>query len=229
MKKLIILAILVLLLPALAIAAPDEARGIVTNVVDGDTIDVQLQQHNSLVSSDSIRIRFADIDCPEMSTSQGPVAKAYTSKWLQNAKVYLDIDNNHRTDNYGRYVAVVYLANPDGSLNTTQNFNRMLLDSGHACIWDFSDNEFSPADWWGGSIPSTACIKSDSSTSKPIVISSSPSSTSGQFVGSMKSNKYHYPSCQWAHKISPSNEIWFSSSDDARAHGYLPCKVCHPP
>ena len=49
------------------------------------------------------------------------------------------------------------------------------------------------------------------------------------FVGSIKSNKYHYPGCQWAKKINPENEIWFSSSQDARAHGYVPCKVCNPP
>jgi hypothetical protein len=49
------------------------------------------------------------------------------------------------------------------------------------------------------------------------------------FVGSIKSNKYHYPACEWAKKIKPSNEIWFSSSADAVAHGYVPCKVCNPP
>ena len=49
------------------------------------------------------------------------------------------------------------------------------------------------------------------------------------FVGSIKSNKYHYPDCEWAKKIKPSNEIWFSSSADAVAHGYVPCKVCNPP
>jgi beta-lactamase superfamily II metal-dependent hydrolase len=49
------------------------------------------------------------------------------------------------------------------------------------------------------------------------------------FVGSVKSNKYHYPSCQWAEKIKPSNEIWFTGSADARAHGYVPCGACHPP
>jgi hypothetical protein len=49
------------------------------------------------------------------------------------------------------------------------------------------------------------------------------------FVGSIKSNKYHYPNCTWAEKIKPENEIWFSSSADAKAHGYVPCKVCNPP
>lgn len=50
-----------------------------------------------------------------------------------------------------------------------------------------------------------------------------------QFVGSMNSNVYHYPSCTWAQKVKVSNQIWFSSSQDARNHGYRPCEVCHPP
>ena len=56
------------------------------------------------------------------------------------------------------------------------------------------------------------------------------SESSGKvFVGSIKSNKYHYPSCPSAKSIHPENEIWFSSSEDARAHGYVPCGRCHPP
>lgn len=49
------------------------------------------------------------------------------------------------------------------------------------------------------------------------------------FVGSIKSDKYHYPSCKWAEKIKPENEMWFSSSQDARNQGYVACKVCNPP
>lgn len=51
----------------------------------------------------------------------------------------------------------------------------------------------------------------------------------GMFVGSIKSDKYHYPNCRAAKNIKPENEIWFSSSADARAHGYVPCGICHPP
>lgn len=49
------------------------------------------------------------------------------------------------------------------------------------------------------------------------------------FVGSVNSNKYHYPTCQWALKIKPENEISFGSSEEARNAGYIPCKVCSPP
>lgn len=49
------------------------------------------------------------------------------------------------------------------------------------------------------------------------------------YVGSARSNKYHYPWCRWAKKINPENLVSFSSPEDARRQGYVPCKVCHPP
>lgn len=51
----------------------------------------------------------------------------------------------------------------------------------------------------------------------------------GPFVGSSKSDKYHYPSCSAAKRIKPANLITFSSSADARAQGYVPCGICNPP
>jgi beta-lactamase superfamily II metal-dependent hydrolase len=76
----------------------------------------------------------------------------------------------------------------------------------------------------------TAPKSTASAVAWPISPVAAVSTTSQEaFVGSVKSNKYHYPSCQWAEKIKPSNEIWFTGSADARAHGYVPCGVCHPP
>jgi hypothetical protein len=51
----------------------------------------------------------------------------------------------------------------------------------------------------------------------------------GDFVGSIKSNVYHYPSCTFAQRIYPENLITFTSVDEAKAKGYRPCKVCRPP
>lgn len=53
--------------------------------------------------------------------------------------------------------------------------------------------------------------------------------TEGQFVGSINSDVYHYPSCTYAKKIKPENQIWFTDADDAVRHGYRPCSVCNPP
>ena len=136
-----------LLLIALANGAPDEAYGRVTKVIDGDTIDVQLQ--DSSISEDLIRVRLADIDCPETRGSKacqaGKDATNYTRAWLLSSYVSLDLDDKTGKDPYGRWVAVVYLSD-----NSTpgRNFNKMLVDSGHARIDDFKNNEFDPGSWW---------------------------------------------------------------------------------
>lgn len=49
-----------------------------------------------------------------------------------------------------------------------------------------------------------------------------------KYVGSVNSNKYHKPSCRWAKKIKPQNEVWFRDEEDAKRHRYVPCKVCKP-
>ena len=45
----------------------------------------------------------------------------------------------------------------------------------------------------------------------------------GEFIGSVKSNKYHWPNCPWAKKISPNNQILFSSEQEAQSAGYIRC------
>ena len=137
----------VLLFISLAASAPDEAYGRVVKVVDGDTIDVQLQ--DSLLSEDLIRVRLADIDCPETRGSKaceaGKKASAYTKTWLQSTYVFLDLDDKTGKDSFGRWVAVVYLSE-DGKPG--RNFNKMLVDAGHAVIDDYRNNEFDPYRWW---------------------------------------------------------------------------------
>jgi micrococcal nuclease len=203
MRKWILLLVALALLLPLAPALPDEARGIVIYVIDGDTINVQ--GYGS--------IRLADVNSPELTAPGGPEAKEYTRSQLLNKSVYLDLDNKTGQDRYGRKVCVVYLSKADGSLGA--NFNRLLVDSGHAIVEDARDNEFDPMQWWPQQKNSTLPGKENSDEKK--------------FVGSVKSDKYHYPDCRWAKKISPENEIWFSGSEDARGKGYVPCGVCHPP
>jgi len=141
----LVYAVFVTLLISLATGAPDEAMGRVSKVVDGDTFDVTLDNHDSRISEDLIRIRLADIDTPEVrgpkACEAGKKASAYTKTWLLNTFVSLDLDNKTGKDSYGRWVAVCYLQ--DG-----RNFNKMLVDAGHAVIKDFKNNEFDPYSWW---------------------------------------------------------------------------------
>lgn len=51
---------------------------------------------------------------------------------------------------------------------------------------------------------------------------------SAVYVGSAKSDKYHYPDCRWAKEIHSGNLVTFSSKADAQAKGYTPCKTCNP-
>ena len=70
---------------------------------------------------------------------------------------------------------------------------------------------------------------SSSSSSSSYSSSSSSSSSSGvTYVGSVNSDKFHYPSCSHAKRIKDSNKITFSSRDNAIAAGYSPCGVCKP-
>lgn len=50
-----------------------------------------------------------------------------------------------------------------------------------------------------------------------------------EFWGSKNSNKYHYSTCRSAQRIKPNNLVVFSSPNEAKMAGYIPCKVCRPP
>jgi endonuclease YncB( thermonuclease family) len=93
--------------------------GIVTTVIDGDTIEVE----------EVGRIRFADINTPEIDTEEGKAAKEYVKGLCEGKEVYLDIDDFHIIDKYGRIVAVVYIP-----YNETHrvNLNQLLLIEGYA-------------------------------------------------------------------------------------------------
>jgi len=139
-----------LLLIAAASCAPDEAAGRVIHVTDGDTFDVRLSSHDDRISDEVIRVRLADLDSPEMygerACEAGRVAGEYTRSNLMGNIVSLDIDDKNGQDDYGRWMAVCYLE--DG-----RNFNRMLIDSGHAAKKDFRNNEFDPESWYSEEQP----------------------------------------------------------------------------
>jgi len=50
-----------------------------------------------------------------------------------------------------------------------------------------------------------------------------------EYVGSITSNKYHYPTCRLARTISPARVIKFKSAAEAQERRYIPCPVCKPP
>ena len=70
---------------------------------------------------------------------------------------------------------------------------------------------------------------SDEQVDEPIEKTEDTSSSSSTtYWGSSKSNKFHYPSCEWGQKISSRNKVVFHSRSDAINSGYVPCQVCSP-
>lgn len=53
-------------------------------------------------------------------------------------------------------------------------------------------------------------------------------SHAGKYVGSTNSDKYHYPHCKAAQKISRESQVWFATKEEAQARSYSPCGICKP-
>jgi len=148
----ILLYISSILIFSAALASQDEAHGIVTNVVDGDTFDVTIEKADPRITYSVERIRLSDVDSPEMNTAKGPDARDFTFAVIMNKRVYLDIDDKsgNGRDTYGRLICVAYLTGFYGQPLATPCFNRLIVDSGHATLDNFTNNEFDPQDWWSG-------------------------------------------------------------------------------
>lgn len=108
-----------------------ELVGIVTKVVDGDTLDIN-----------GIRIRLALVDTPEINQPGYDQAREFVESLCLGKKGELDVDSGQRRgDRYGREVGVVYC---DGI-----NINDKLMSNNLARILvQFCDiTEFANENW----------------------------------------------------------------------------------
>jgi endonuclease YncB( thermonuclease family) len=108
-----------------------ELAGIVTKVVDGDTLDIN-----------GTRIRLALVDTPERGQPGFYEAKRFVESLCLGKKGELDVDNGQRRgDRYGREIGVVYC---DGF-----NVNEKLMNAKLARILtEFCDiSEFANENW----------------------------------------------------------------------------------
>lgn len=103
----------------------------VTGVVDGDTIDVDIDLGFNI--SYSQRVRLAGIDTPESRTSDkaekvlGLESKEYLKKAIMAAElVVIKTEKPDSSEKYGRILGWVYL---DGS---SKSINELMIDAGYA-------------------------------------------------------------------------------------------------
>jgi len=74
-----------------------------------------------------------------------------------------------------------------------------------------------------------AAVSDPQPVATPLVPKPAEATSPGKYVGSITSNKYHYPGCKWAAQIGPHNLLNFSTTEEARKRGYIPCPTCRPP
>jgi endonuclease YncB( thermonuclease family) len=125
-----------LALGALTVGRPDEASGVVLQILDGETFEVQ----------GFGLVRLADLNGPAVGTMEWVHAREYAMENLLGAQVFLDVDQRSAR-NSGGAVCVAYLANGNGTPNLNRNFNLMMIKAGFAIIKDDLGNEFDPYRW----------------------------------------------------------------------------------
>jgi endonuclease YncB( thermonuclease family) len=105
-------------------------------VVDGDTLVVALEVSPGVFIEQKLRLR--GLDCPEMKTPEGKVAKQFVDALV--AKTTAVIINTTKSDKYDRYLADVFLTTDFGEVY----LNNSLLENGQAVrkdAWEFGDWE----------------------------------------------------------------------------------------
>ena len=115
---------------------------ILDHIVDGDTIWVKCLA--GFKEGQRFKVRLAEIDAPEMNLKEGRESKAFLESLLENASyVFLDVDEEHTYDRYGRVIAVVYI--PLNGTSTFLNVNYYLV-SNKMAEWVDYHNSWHPED-----------------------------------------------------------------------------------
>jgi len=98
-------------------------KGKVTNVVDGDTVDIELDLGFDIKLTS--RFRLNGIDAAETSSLYGKMTKAWLTMEIAGKKV---IVNSYNHDKYGRWLADIFLMSPSGLLD--YSINQQMIDAG---------------------------------------------------------------------------------------------------
>ncbi len=183
----------------------------VLRIIDGDTIVIDYNGTEETV-------RMIGIDTPESvhpdaskNTEAGEEASEYTTSMLTGKEVSLEFDVQER-DQYGRLLAYVYLGN--------EMFNKTLLREGYATLSTYPPNV--------KYVEQFTALEKEAKAAGVGFWEGLNIKTTGTYVGSILSNKYHLPTCRYAEAIKAENKIWFDTKEEAAAAGYTPCGVCKP-
>jgi len=191
--------------PASPISERTQAR--VVSVIDGDTIEVD-------IGGNPFRIRYIGIDTPEQGQTGYDVATLVNAKLVSGRIVELEKDVSE-TDRYGRLLRYVWVK--EGMVNA------ILVESGFAQVATYPPD----VKYQSGFLKLQR--EAEQARLGLWAIPDPSWQIEAAYFGSIKSDKFHYPSCRYLGQINPENLIGFSSAAEAQAMGYVPCKACRPP
>ena len=104
----------------------------VVNVVDGDTVDLDIDLGLHITKRE--RIRAKGINAPRLGTAAGHAAKGAAQAFLPNGTVIVVRTYLDKTEKYGRLLATMDcpVAGP------VKDFAQLMVAAGHAVVWDGS-------------------------------------------------------------------------------------------
>ena len=160
----------------------------VTNIVDGDTLDV-----------DTIgRIRLSGINTPETGECYYQEAKDKLAELALGKDVYLEKDKTD-LDKYGRRLRYLYIDN--------LMVNKYLVENGFARVYDKYEQDTKRYDE----------LKEIEKLALGIgVWVCKDKKEECLYVGSKNSDKYHKPDCKWAKRIKPENLVCYYSEEEVK-------------
>lgn len=101
----------------------------VMRVIDGDTVEIQLEG-----TWTRRNVRLACIDAPESDQPEGPSSKQYLEELLKDRLIYLD---SKGSDRYDRLIAEVFIKVEDRMINV----NKDMIQEGQAVVYSqYLDN-----------------------------------------------------------------------------------------
>ncbi|PLT33786.1 thermonuclease family protein [Bacillus sp. V5-8f] len=208
----------------------------VTNVVDGDTIDVKINNKEE-------RVRLLLIDTPETKHPSkpiqpyGPEAFDHTKHELLGKQVGLEKDVSER-DRYGRMLAYIWV---DGEL-----YNETLIKKGLARVATFPPdvkyvNRFIEKQkeaqkkgvgiWSIENYVQEKRYNSDIQQKRTSITNNEQNQDviqneecDGKIKGNKNSRIYHLPSGAHYDEVAADNVVWFCTEDEAKAEGYRKSK-----
>ena len=185
-----------------------ERRGQVRWVADGDTI----------VLTDGERVRYADINTPEVAHDgepgepYGDEARAFNQKLVQGRWLNLELAEESR-DHYGRLLAYVFLE--DGTF-----VNGELVQQGYAHLIRHQ----SKVPYWEKLLN----LQRQALKEKKGIWSLPVSKPEKYYLGNKRSWVFHRPHCQFGLRAAEHNRVFFESRYEALYQGFSPGRRCKP-